>query len=312
VQAASCRAGRTLLISGPRQIGKSSLLARVYQHARDSKIRTVYLDFQLLGHEQLSSLDNLLIAIANQIYDDLSLNADPSVSWSKHRTPSQNLTRYLKNEVIAGRAEPVLLLMDEVDRLFQYRAFADDFFALLRFWHERRAVDAQLEWMNLALAYSTEASNFIKNQHQSPFNVGEKFTLSDFSRTQVEHLNARHGTPVTEQAHIDALMRLLRGHPFLVRHTLYELATRHIPIADVFAAAASEDGPFGDHLRYYMLRFHEGRDLKEPMKSVIQRGICPDDLSFYRLRSAGLVRGPDRMHAQPRCGLYADYFGSRL
>jgi len=74
VQAASCRAGRTLLISGPRQIGKSSLLARVYQHARDSKIRTVYLDFQLLGHEQLSSLDNLLIAIANQIYDDLSLN----------------------------------------------------------------------------------------------------------------------------------------------------------------------------------------------------------------------------------------------
>ena len=61
-----------------------------------------------------------------------------------------------------------------------------------------------------------------------------------------------------------------------------------------------------------MLRFHEGRDLKEPMKSVIQRGICPDDLSFYRLRSAGLVRGPDRMHAQPRCGLYADYFGSRL
>jgi hypothetical protein len=153
---------------------------------------------------------------------------------------------------------------------------------------------------------------FIKNDNQSPFNVGERFELGDFDRAQAQALNALHGSPLPSDQEIDRFMILLGGHPFLLRKALYELAVGQRTPAWVFQTAAHDDGPFGDHLRYYMLRFHENADLRQPMREVLQNGQCPDDMSFYRLRSAGLVRGPDRQHAEVRCGLYRQYFGAHL
>jgi AAA domain-containing protein/TIR domain-containing protein len=303
--------GRTLLIRGSRQIGKTSLVARLYQHALDHKVRCVYLDFRAFGSAQMKDLDTLLAGIGNQIFDDLNPNNPPGAVWTMNRSAGQNLTRYLQTEIIGNRAEPLVIFM-EVDPLFGFPAYSDDFFALVRSWHERRAFDSRLAWLNLVLAYSTETSMFIKTQHQSPFNVGDVFELADFSRAQFADLNAKHGSPVKNDSEIDSLMALLGGHPFLVRQSLYELTIGQTSVADLIARAANDDGPFSGHLQAYVLRFHENEDLKQPMKSVLLNGVCPDDISFYRLRSLGLVRGPVRTNAKPRCGLYAQYFGAHL
>jgi len=182
----------------------------------------------------------------------------------------------------------------------------------VRFWITQRAFGRKLEWLNLVLAYSTEASMFIKNQHQSPFNVGEKFDLGDFDLAQLQLLNARHGSPIQSQEELDGFMQLLGGHPFLVRKALYELVAWQRTPAQIFSTSTDDDGPFGDHLRFYMLAFRESPDLCGAMRAVLDGAPCPDDLSFYRLRSAGLVRGPDRLHATARCGLYSKYFGAHL
>jgi hypothetical protein len=301
---------RTLLVRGSRQIGKSSLLGRLYKQAIDQEVRAVYIDFQMLTRTDLQGLEALLTAIANQIFDDLNPNNE--LVWNKNRTATQNMTRYLQNEIIGMRAEPVLLLMDEVDRLFDHPEYRDDFFALVRYWHEARKRDPRLAWLNLVLAYSTEPALFIQANNQSPFNVGEEFELSDFSRENFQELNFKHGTPVRNDADINALMTLLGGHPFLVRKALYELTVTKMSLSDLAALASSDDGPFSEHLKYYMFTFHDWPDLMQPMKSVLRNGICPDDLSFSRLRSTGLIRGPNRMKVSPRCALYAQYLGARL
>jgi hypothetical protein len=266
----------------------------------------------MFDHRQLQSLDKLLLAIANQIGDDLNANNLPDATWKPARTPQQNLTRYLQDEIIGANNDPIVLLMDEVDRLFAFPDYRDDFFALVRYWHSRRAIDPKLARLNIVLAYSTEASMFIKNANQSPFNVGEVFELGDFTRLQFEDLNFKHGTPVKNPTDIDALLDVVGGHTFLVRQSLYELATSPIAVKELLTTAADDDGPFAGHLQPYLLRFHEFVELSQPMKSVLQSGVCPDDVSFYRLRSIGLVRGPDRTHVTPRCGLYRQYFGARL
>jgi len=303
--------GRTVLIRGSRQMGKTSLLARLYQHANDKKIRAAYIDFRFYGQEQVKDLDSLLLGVANQLFDDLSPNNPPeSPTWSKMRSAAQNLTRYLQMEIIGSRAEPVVLFM-EVDRLMR-ADYRSEFFALVRSWHDKRAMDQRFSWLNLVLAYSTEASTFISAQHQSPFNVGEIVELADFTRPQLDALNAKHGSPLKQPADRDAVMNLLAGHPFLTRQALYELTLDQTDIADLLARAANDDGPFSGHLQSYLLGFFENGDLKAPMKSVLANGICPDDISFYNLRSLGLVRGPSRLNARPRCGLYAQYFGAHL
>jgi hypothetical protein len=56
--------------------------------------------------------------------------------------------------------------------------------------------------------------------------VGEVFRLGDFTLTEVENLNEIHGRPLQSRAEAGDLMRLVGGHPYLVRQSLYSIRTR--------------------------------------------------------------------------------------
>lgn len=301
--------GKTVLIQGERQVGKTSLIARLYQHALEQNIPAVFLDFQGMDDGSLATLDSLLRSLAEQMYSDLSLNNSPDAIWKTAIGTKQKMTKYLEEEVIGNRNGPVVLFMDEVDRLFNYPDYYNDFFGLVRFWHTRRAFSKRLAWLNLVLAYSTEDSMFIPNANQSPFNVGEKIRLRDFTQQEFDDLNYKHGGPVPAPD-LPRVYGMLGGHPFLVRQALYLLASGQMSLAQVEGSAIHDDGPFESHLRSYLLRLEP--DLRQAMKSVLLNGNCADDRAFYRLRSIGLIRGHDRLHVSPRCGLYQSYFGARL
>jgi len=304
--------GKIVLVRGSRQIGKSSLLARLMQHARDRKIRAVYIDLQAMGSAELQNLDSLMLALANELYDRLSLNNAPEDVWNKRRGAGMNMTRYLEQEVIGDRLEPVAILLDEVDRVFSHPDYCEDFFAVIRSWINAQASNPHLIWLNLVLAYSTEASMFITNQNQSPFNVGELYELADLDRASIEKLNNRHGSPVKNSADLDKLAGLVGGHPFLVRQSLYQLAKEISTFNNLIGQAANDDGPFSGHLQFYMMKLSGHTKLRQAMKSAIVSNKCPDDISFFNLRSLGLIRGSERTAVEVRCGLYGKYFGARL
>ena len=51
---------------------------------------------------------------------------------------------------------------------------------------------------------------------------------------------------------------------------------------------------------------------REVVRGVLCGRPCPDAASFYRLRSAGLMRGESFQHVQPRCAIYATYLRRHL
>ena len=217
-----------------------------------------------------------------------------------------------KDTILEKDNLPLVFIMDEVDRLFRF-PYRDDFFSLIRVWHETRAYDEIFNKLNLVLAYSTEAFLFIQDA-SSPFNVGSRIELEDFDRSQVEDLNLRHSQPARDDSEIDSLTSLVGGHPYLVRKALYELVTRDWTVnhlIDVNVALA-DDGPFGEHLRSHLWHLYKSPELGIAMKEVLHNNTCSNDQFFYRLRSAGLVQGHSRYSAFPRCGLYERYFGSHL
>jgi AAA-like domain len=102
------------------------------------------------------------------------------------------------------------------------------------------------------------------------------------------------------------------GHPFMVRRGLYALAgPPATATADLFASATDDRGPFGDHLRYHLLRLYNQKRLTEGLLEVIRHQRCSNEEVSYRLEAAGLVQRRGSV-VQPRCGLYAAYFGERL
>ena len=156
-------------------MGKTSLLARGMQFAREQGHRSAATDLQKFNAENFKSVDRLYRTIAESIADQLELEADPTSSWDSRRGPNANLERFLRREVLGKLQKPLFWGLDEVDRLF-VTPFGSEVFGLIRSWHNERALDPSGPWSNLtiAIAYATEAHLFITDINQSPFNVGTR------------------------------------------------------------------------------------------------------------------------------------------
>ncbi len=302
--------GTTTTIRAPRQTGKTSLLMRGMRHARSQGQPVVFFDVQSSGRERLASCEVLLRSLAEVIVDDLAL--DESLleqAWQGTRSIQIKLQRFLESQVLPRLDKPLVLAIDEADSLLQ-TDFHTDFFSLLRSWHNRRAINPKWEKFNLVLVISTEPYLLIADVNQSPFNVGLHLDLSDFTLEQVRDLNLRHGSPVGEN-NLATLMNLLQGHPYLTRRALYALAVEGLSWSQFVREAPTDQGLFSDHLRRQYWGIRDKPDLKQALKEIIHTRRCSDEMAFFRLLKAGLVKGCDDNYTC-RCGLYEVYFKDKL
>jgi len=303
--------GETIRVKGAHQMGKSSLLARMHGRSVEHGQFAFYLDFQRLDERAFLSLDSLLYSVAVLMARRLRTLNLPDLCWSSPLGSKDKLSDFVLAELLEKVQPPIVLLLDDVDRVFNYD-YRDDFFSLIRAWHNERALEGPWQKLNVVLAYSTEAYLFIRNLNQSPFNVGVSIELKDFSRSEVEDLNRRHGMLVQTSGEIESLMILLGGHPYLWRMALYVMATRGIRAPQLINTAHNDDGPFAEHLHRYLRQLESWPDLRNAMRNVLVNGTCADNDSFYRLRASGLVLGHGPNSVQPRCDLYTRYLGKRL
>ncbi len=302
-----------VLVKGARQMGKTSLLARGLQQARQANARVALTDFQKLNNDQLSSAKAFFVAIGEFLADSLQLDVHPSDKWDDRRGPNANFDSFVRHAILKVVDTHLVWGLDEVDRLFTC-PFGGEVFALFRTWHNERALDPAGPWfkLTLAIAYATEAHLFITDVNQSPFNVGTRVTLQDFTLEQVADLNVRYGSPLSDGREVLRLYKLIGGHPFLTRRGLYELATCGLGIDEFESAAVDEAGPFGDHLRRILVMLAKDPELLEAMVAILKGDPCPDPGSFYRLRSAGIIDGASAHEVGPRCELYTAYLRRHL
>jgi len=301
-----------VLIKGARQMGKTSLLARGLAVARKNGQSVTLTDFQSLYASDLDSVDSLLITLAAMIVDQLEIDADPAAEWDSPLGAGLKLERFLKKHVLSAVPNGLVWGLDEVDRLFTV-SFGSEIFGLFRSWHNRRSLDPTGPWANLTLAicYATEAHLFIKDLNQSPFNVGTRLQLQDFTISQVRDLNNRYGKPLSRDSELEEFYGLVNGQPYLVRRGLDELASG-VPLEAFLCHAHTDEGIYGDHLRRILVSLSQDQDLMEAVRELLAgRGIADLEL-FCRLRSAGVVKGESTDDARLRCDLYKLYLGRHL
>jgi len=134
--------------------------------------------------------------------------------------------------------------LDELDRLFS-TSYCSEVCGLFRSWHNARASDPEGPWGKLTqiLCYATEAHLLIPDLNQSPFNVGVRIPLQDFSDVEVRRLNQIYDSPLHD-GEIAPFQALLGGQPYLVRRGLNELVAHKQRLAELVAVADQDEGPF--------------------------------------------------------------------
>ena len=286
-QATINQAGVTVTIKGPRQVGKSSLLIRLQQSARAMGKRVVYIDFQMLK-SVLADAETFFRQFCRLISFQVGLEDRTEDLWTMPLPNTFRATEYIARHLLEKLDRQLVLTMDEVETVFG-ASCRTDFFGMLRNWHNNRAFAPVWKRLDLTLVTSTEPYFFIDNLNQSPFNVGTVVELQPFTNGQVSELNRRHGAPLT-RGEVASLHQLLYGHPYLTRRALYLVATEQFTASQLFSRTTAAHGPFADHLRALLLRLHEREKLVPALRQIVREQRCDDELAFFRLRGAGLVR----------------------
>ena len=192
--------GALIRIKAPRQMGKTSLMARILYKAREKGYQTIPLSFQHADQEIFGSLEQLLRWLCVRVARKLNLPPRLEDFWTDAYGSKDNCTAYFEDYLLPEIATPLVLGMDEVDRIFQYSTIVDDFFGLLRAWYEEAGYgfDGSSLWEKLRLVIVHSTEGYIPlDINQSPFNVGLPIELQDFNLDQVTDLACRHGLQLT-------------------------------------------------------------------------------------------------------------------
>jgi len=308
--AQSCvdRSESVMLLQGARQVGKSSLLARVLAHARGEGMSVALSDFQAMGESQLYSEDRLYRTLCHSLSNQLEIDVDIEALWNPWLGPNLNLDAIV-GAMLKQATSRVVWAVDEADRLFD-RTYTNDFFGLLRSWHNRRALDPTGPWskLTLAISYATEAHLFITDLNQSPFNVGVRLSLRDFTAQEVHDLGGRCGfedRPTSEAVH-----EVTHGHPFLTRRSFAFLAQGGT-VAQLRDSSGLEDGPFGDHLQRMLTSIARDAEVAEEVRRLLRGEALKDPTSKIRLWASGVLDGTSHERSF-RVPVYRDYLARHL
>lgn len=303
--------GSLIRIKAPRQMGKTSLMARILHQASNAGCLTVPLTFQLADSKIFKDLDKFLQWFCASVGKRLKLSNKLKDYWDDIFGSKDNCTTYFEEYLLREINQPLVLGLDEVDCVFQYPEIAADFFGLLRAWHELAKTTDIWKKLQLVVVHSTEVY-IPMNMNQSPFNVGLPIELPEFSCEQILDLARRHGLN-WDSTEVNQLIDMVGGHPYLVRVALYRIACNDITLDDFLKTAPTESSLYCDHLRRHLWNLEQHPDLATAMNKVVSNtaSVKLNSIQCFKLLSMGLVQvqGND---VTPRCNLYRHYFSDRL
>ncbi|MEB3885709.1 AAA-like domain-containing protein [Lyngbya sp. CCY1209] len=300
-----------LRIKAPRQMGKTSLMARVLAHGEGQGLTPVRLSFNQVESELFASTDRFLRWLCANVAQQMGLPSLLDEFWDEDMGALVSCSLYFQEYLLEKIDSPLLLALDEVNQLFEHPSLARDVLTLLRSWHEETRDIGIWRKLRLLIVHSTDVYIPL-NTNQSPFNVGHSLELPPFTPVQVVELASRHGLQLSSEE-LTQLCRLVGGFPYLVRLALYEAMTRNVPLPNLLSEATRETGIYSRHLHMQLWHLQQNPELAIAYRKTVQatEPIRLDQVSGFKLKSMGLVN-LEGDHATVSCELYRRYFGSQL
>jgi formylglycine-generating enzyme required for sulfatase activity len=208
-----------------RQMGKSSLMVRAADRLRHEGAAVAVLDLTAAG-QNLSPeqwYDGLLGDIGRQ----LNLEAELEDFWLANTRlgPLPRCIRALREVVLPRRAGRVVIFVDEIDAVRGLPFSTDEFFAAIRELYNRRAEDAELGRLTFCLLGVATPSDLIRDTRTTPFNVGRRVELRDFTEDEAAAL--AQGLRREPAQAVPLLRRVLHwtgGHPYLTQRLCQVIA----------------------------------------------------------------------------------------
>ncbi len=306
--------GALIRLKAPRFMGKTTLVSRVLSQVAQARYRIVTLSLEMADRAvHFNDLNRFLRWFCSNISRDLGLPHKLDEYWEAEDMGAKvSCTAYFEEYLLAQDERPLILCLDDVDLLFSHLEIYEDFFGLLRSWHEKARTRSIWAKLRLVIVHSTDV--YIRLQiHQSPFNVGQPLELPEFGYQQIVQLAELYRVKLKPHL-LQALINLVGGHPALLEQIFSYLKTHSTAsMQQILTEAPTEASLFGSHLREQLLTLQAFPALAQAFQQVVtsDQPVTLAPLLVYQLQSMGLIKLLGNQ-AVPRCQLYQQYFQERL
>ena len=295
-----CRQGEFAFILSSRQVGKSSLMVRTAQQLEKENIHTVTIDLSAIGVKV--SQDEWYLGILNEIASTLNLETDIFAWWNQYAQlgPAQRLSNFFKDVLLKEVNEQVVLFFDEIDSTLSI-PFSDDFYVALRAVYNARSTNPEFKRLSFVLVGVAAPSDLISDNKRTPFNIGRRVEINDF--TLAEALPLADGLGEEAVQVLTWAFQYTGGHPYLTQRLCAYLANSKEALNEQAVAIAvdrlftGEQGKQDNNLQFVRDMLSErSPDVTRVLKIYkdIRSGkpVVDDERSITKahLKLSGLVR----------------------
>ncbi len=204
-----------------RQMGKSSLMVRTAQALRSAGVRVIAMDLTAIGQNVTPEqwYDGLMLRMGRQ----LRLEDELEDYWRAHErlSPVQRLFGAIREVIQAASHQRLAVFVDELDVVRSLPFSTDEFFAAIRECYNRRTEDPELGNLTFCLLGVATPSDLIRDTRITPFNIGRRIELNDFTPDEAaplaRGLQSPNCAPEISKLLLNRILHWTGGHPYLTQ-----------------------------------------------------------------------------------------------
>ncbi|MEO7715491.1 MAG: AAA-like domain-containing protein [Capsulimonas sp.] len=226
------RAGEFCYVLDTRQMGKSSLMVRTAQRLREDGRRVAVLDLTALG--QNLTVEQWYSGLLSRTATQTGRMAELMAFWKEHKDlgPMQRFLEALREVLLTpppgvDSVADLVLFVDEIDAVRILPFSADEFFAGIRECYNRRPQDPAFERLTFCLLGVAAPTDLVRDTRISPFNIGRRIELRDFTLDEAEPLTkGLAGKDSRARRLIQRILSWTNGHPYMTQRLCRSVAER--------------------------------------------------------------------------------------
>lgn len=217
-------AGRFCYVLNSRQMGKSSLCVRTMSRLTAAGTQCAFIDITKIGGRNVTA-EQWYAGLTIEVGRSLNLRDEVLAYWKEetHVSPMQRFFGSLRHVVLEKIKGKVVVFVDEIDSTRSLSFNSDEFFAGVRECFNRRVQDPEFNRLTFCFLGVAVPSDLIHDARTTPFNIGERIYLKDFTREELEALSHHLGS--NGKKVLDRVHYWTNGHPFLTQSVCRALVT---------------------------------------------------------------------------------------
>lgn len=196
-----------------RQMGKTNLLFNAKRTLENKDRLFVYVDLSNLYDNERDCYRNIINNILEPNIDLLhTIEKEIDILREKNLPPHNEYSRSLRIVLNFFKGDLVIVL-DEIDALKSVD-YSDNIFAQIRSNYFSRTNFPVFERLTYVLSGVIEPTELIKDRNKSPFNIGDKIYLDDFTKKEHDNFIEKSKLKINNEIS-DAIFNWTNGNPRL-------------------------------------------------------------------------------------------------